>query len=352
MIVLISILSLTAGLVIPKETANPQEASAPIPAAVTPQLADNAKLAKDGYIVRIDAPDLALEGEPWRVTIEVIVGSERAIELPLWALTSAALELDARPPGERIQGVLSLAPQQRVSTTLDLSALLAQRAPDDPSAFSIRHGLGGEPRSIQWLRRAEKGIDFMTLPVEQLADYQVVLTTTAGFMWLELWPDVAPNHTRNFLDLAYTGFYDGSKFYRVIPGFMIQGGRGGDGRPAPRKVKQEFSTRRHVAGVLSAARLGNDVDSATSEFFIMHKPTPHLDGQYTAYGALVAAYPRGLEALESVVGAVDANNKLVNELKRAAPIDVNHPYVQAAVNNPNPPQSIVKATVVKAPRKR
>lgn len=346
MIALTTILSSAAALVALQET------KAPIPAAVTPQLEERSAFEQQGYTLRVDAPDLALEGEPWRVTIEVTVGPERGVELPLWALTGAAVELDARPIGERAAGVLALAPLQRVSTTLDLSALIAQRAPDEPSTFNVRHGLGGEPRAVQWLRRAEKGIDFMTLPVEQLGDYQVVLATTSGFMWLEFWADVAPNHARNFLDLAYTGFYDGSKFHRVIPGFMIQGGRGGDGRQAPRKVKQEFSTRRHVAGVLSAARLGNDVDSATSEFFLMHKPTPHLDGQYTAYGALVAAYPRGLEALEKVVGSVDANYKLLNELKKAAPIDVNHVFVQTAVNNPNPPQSIVKATVVKAPRKR
>jgi len=329
-----------------------QDGKPATPPAVTPQLEARSAIEQQGYTLRVDAPDLALEGEPWRITIEVTAGPEREVELPLWALTSAALEVETRPIGERIAGALVLAPQQRVSTTLDLSSWLMQRAPDAPAAFSLEHGLGGEPRPVQWLRKAEKGIDFMTLPVEQLGDYQVVLTTTAGFMWLELWSDIAPNHARNFLDLAYTGFYDGSKFHRVIPGFMIQGGRGGDGRQAPRKVKQEFSTRRHVAGVLSAARLGNDVDSATSEFFLMHKPTPHLDGQYTAYGALVAAYPRGLEALEAVVGSVDANYKLLNELRKAAPIDVNHVFVQTAVNNPNPPQSIVKATVVKAPRKR
>jgi len=84
----------------------------------------------------------------------------------------------------------------------------------------------------------------------------------------------------------------------------------------------------------------------------MHKPTPHLDGQYTAYGALVAGYPRGLEVLESVVGSVDANMKMLNELKKAAPIDDRNGLVQMALHSPNPPQSIVKATVVKAPSKR
>lgn len=348
MIALAPILSAFAALVVA------QAAKAPIPAAVTPELEARSALAQQGYTLRVDAPDLALEGEPWSVTIEVIAGPDvdPELRLPLWALTPAALEVEGRPAGKRDEGVLVLAPYQRISTTLDLSAWLAERPADAPSNFTVRHGLGGEPRTVQWLRRAEKGIDFMTLPVEQLGDYQVVLSTTAGFMWLELWPDVAPNHVRNFLDLAYTGFYDGSKFHRVIPGFMIQGGRGGDGRQAPRKVKQEFSTRRHVAGVLSAARLGNDVDSATSEFFVMHKPSPQLDGQYSAYGALVAAYPRGLETLESVVGAVDANIRLMNELKKAMPIDDRHILVQTAVHTPNPPQSIFKATVVKAPRKR
>ena len=132
----------------------------------------------------------------------------------------------------------------------------------------------------------------------------------------------------------------------------VKGGRGGDGREAPRKVKQEFSTRRHVEGVLSAARLGNDVDSATSEFFIVHKASPQLDGQYTTYGALVASYPKSMKTIEAIVGAVDANYRLLKELRRAAPIDPNHIFVQTAINNPNPAQVITKAIVVKAPRKR
>lgn len=332
--------------------ATAQDPKPPGGTTVTPQLAAVEALERSGYALRIEAPDLALEGEPWRVTIDVVVGPEREVELPLWVLSGAAIEIEGRPAPARTEGKLVLAPLQRLSTTVDLSARLAERGAEDPSTFTVRHGHGGDPLSVRWLRRAEKGIDFMTLPVEQLTDYQVVLSTTSGFLWLELWSDVAPNHARNFLDLAYTGFYDGSKFHRVIPGFMIQGGRGGDGRPAPRKVKQEFSTRRHVTGVLSAARLGHDVDSATSEFFVMHKPTPHLDGQYTAYGALVEAYTPGLATLESIVRAVDGNIKLVNELKRAAPIDPNNQFVQSVMHNPNPTQSIIKATVVKAPRKR
>ena len=316
------------------------------------QVAQDAQdAAPRAYTVRVEAADLVLEGEPWPVTVEVTAG-EGFTELPLWALTRGALELDGRALGPRVEGLLVLEPGQRISATFDLADVFVGRAADLPPTARLVHAGGGGATEHTWLRRAETGIDFMALPVEQLAEYNVVLSTTSGFLWLEFWPDVAPNHVRNFLDLAYTGFYDGSRFHRVIPGFMIQGGRGGDGRPAPRKVKQEFSTRRHVAGVLSAARLGNDVDSANSEFFVMHKPTPHLDGQYTAYGALVASYPKSLDALERVVGAVDGNYKLLSELRRAAPIDPNHMFVQTAVNTPNPAQVIHKAIVVKTPRKR
>ena len=95
---------------------------------------------------------------------------------------------------------------------------------------------------------------------------------------------------RSFLDLANTGFYDGSPFHRVIAGFMIQGGRSAKGEPAPRKLAAEFNDRLHEPGVLSMARLGNDVDSATSEFFIVHARSPHLDRNYTAFGKVVSGF--------------------------------------------------------------
>jgi len=304
------------------------------------------------YSVKIEAPDLALEGEPWRVSVEVIASSERPVPVPTWLVTRAALEVDGRALGERTSGTMMLEAGQRLKTSVDLAPVLAARNAESPSDFKLSHGGGGEPLGARYLRRAEKGIDFMTLPAEQLGEYQVVMLTTAGTFWMEFWPDVAPNHVRNFLDLAYTGFYDGSRFHRVIPGFMAQGGQSGDGKPAPRKVNKEFSTRRHVGGVLSAARLGNDENSASSEFFLMHKPTPSLDGQYSAYGALVAAYPPNLVALEKLAASTETHLSLINALKRVLPIDQNHPLAAMQINNPNPPQMITRATVVKAPRLR
>jgi peptidyl-prolyl cis-trans isomerase B (cyclophilin B) len=135
---------------------------------------------------------------------------------------------------------------------------------------------------------APKGLDFMKMPEQELGDYLVVLSTNQGDMVAELWPETAPGHVRNFLDLAYTGFYDGVTFHRVIPGFMIQGGdpTGTGTGSGKRKLKAEFSDRKHVAGVLSMAR-SQSPDSASCQFFVMHAVSPHLDGQYSAFGKLI-----------------------------------------------------------------
>ena len=107
----------------------------------------------------------------------------------------------------------------------------------------------------------------------------------------ELYPEIAPNTVNNFISLARKGFYDGLIFHRVINGFMIQGGcpQGrGTGGPGY-SIKGEFTYNgfpndlKHTEGVLSMAR-AMDPDSAVSQFFIMHKNSPHLDGQYAAFG--------------------------------------------------------------------
>lgn len=110
----------------------------------------------------------------------------------------------------------------------------------------------------------------------------------------ELYPEIAPNTVNNFLSLVNKGFYNGLTFHRVIYGFMIQGGcpKGtGTGGPGY-SIKGEFSTNgfkndlKHTEGVLSMAR-SMMADSAGSQFFIMHKKAPHLDGQYAAFGKII-----------------------------------------------------------------
>ena len=110
----------------------------------------------------------------------------------------------------------------------------------------------------------------------------------------ELYPEIAPNTVANFLSLAVSGFYDGLTFHRVIYGFMIQGGcPEGTGTGGPGyHIKGEFAANgfkndlKHTEGVLSMARAMMP-DSAGSQFFIMHKTSPHLDGQYAAFGKVV-----------------------------------------------------------------
>ncbi len=120
---------------------------------------------------------------------------------------------------------------------------------------------------------------------------------------LELYPEKAPITVANFEKLIGEGFYDGLTFHRIISGFMIQGGcPKGDGTGGPEeRIKGEFSANgvpndiKHVRGVISMARSGNP-NSAGSQFFIVHKDAPHLDGQYAAFGRVV----EGMDTVDEI----------------------------------------------------
>lgn len=136
-------------------------------------------------------------------------------------------------------------------------------------------------------------------------DDVVVFDTNQGKIVLMFFPDKAPKHVENFKKTVTAKAYDGTKFHRVIPGFMIQGGdpnskdddRTNDGMggygPA---VPAEFNDTPHEKGILSAART-SDPNSATSQFFLCVARVPHLDGQYTVYGKVV----EGLDILDKIV---------------------------------------------------
>jgi len=138
---------------------------------------------------------------------------------------------------------------------------------------------------------------------------RAVIETKFGEIEIELLPDKAPGHVKNFLGLARKGFYDGTTFHRVIPRFMIQGGcpntkdangsksSHGTGGPGY-TIKAEFNDTSHKRGVLSMAR-SNDPNSAGSQFFICVADYPTLDGKYTAFGRVV----RGMEAADKIVKA-------------------------------------------------
>jgi peptidyl-prolyl cis-trans isomerase B (cyclophilin B) len=134
---------------------------------------------------------------------------------------------------------------------------------------------------------------------------KAIISTRHGDITLEFLPEVAPNHVKNFVELAKQGFYDGTLFHRVIPDFMIQGGDPNSKNPDKRlhgtggsgkNVKAEFSKTPHARGVVSMARSASP-DSASSQFFIVVADAPHLDNQYSAFGKVAS----GLDVVDKIV---------------------------------------------------
>ena len=146
------------------------------------------------------------------------------------------------------------------------------------------------------------------------------IETNFGKISFQLLPDLAPETVRNFEKLAGSGFYDGTLFHRVIPGFMIQGGdpntktaeKGSWGTGGPGyTVKAEFNSKSHRRGVVSMAR-ATDPDSAGSQFFIVTSDSAFLDRQYTAFGEVTA----GMEVADKIVKLQkDGNDCPVQEAK-------------------------------------
>ena len=135
-------------------------------------------------------------------------------------------------------------------------------------------------------------------------DEIAVMDTNYGTFYLEFFPKDAPNHVRNFKKLARSGFYSGTKFHRVIKGFMIQGGdpltkdsnpsNDGMGNPGY-TVNDEFNSRPHLKGTLSMANTGSP-NSAGSQFFICLDAKPYLDGRYTVFGRVI----KGMDVVEKI----------------------------------------------------
>lgn len=152
---------------------------------------------------------------------------------------------------------------------------------------------------------------FTTQEKKKTMEYTIAVNRGAeklGTIVLRLWPDVAPKHAAHFDARVREGFYNGSAFHRVIPGFVIQGGdptskksdrmlwgTGGHSE----KVPLEVSDRKHLRGVLSAARRTNDPNSYSGQFFICVAATPSLDNQYTAFGEVLS----GMEVVDTIVNS-------------------------------------------------
>ena len=146
--------------------------------------------------------------------------------------------------------------------------------------------------------------------IKEMKNKAVLITMSEGTFMIELFPEDAPNTVNNFLKLVESGFYDGVVFHRIIPNFMIQGGDPntknpestdnvwGQGGPGY-NINEEFNTIQHDRGIISMAR-SQHVDSAGSQFFIVHKDNNQLDGKYTVFGRLVPGLPQALDQIANL----------------------------------------------------
>ena len=153
---------------------------------------------------------------------------------------------------------------------------------------------------------------------------KAIIKTKFGDMHIKFFPELAPRHVENFIKLANSGFYNGTIFHRVIPGFMIQGGdpntkdslkketygQGGpkDEKGNPILLKAEFSDTPHKRGIVSMAR-GTDPDSAGSQFFVVVENSPFLDRKYTVFGEVI----KGLGVADKIVNLPRNERDLPND---------------------------------------
>ena len=305
----------------------------------TPILAAGASLAQPVPIAPVpamgadvdvtwEAPWAYVRGESFMVKLELKAG-ESGGAIASWLLSPSAFTVNGEPVIERTDDSLIPLPASGVLTLeFDLGPYLSVK-----EDFKIGFAQGNDkPIEVRVFQPAEEGFDFMAAEPAELGKYQVLMETNRGSILIEMWPDVAPNHVRNFLDLCSSGQYDKTLFFRVSPTFMIQGGCPktknrqdqrewgmGDG---PRKVDAEFSDREHVAGVLSMAR-GTDENSASCQFFIMTAPYPSLDGKYSTFGKVLT----GMDAVKRIASSKGTRG-------------------QDTTVRPNEPQEIVKTRVV------
>ena len=167
--------------------------------------------------------------------------------------------------------------------------------------------------------------------VTKMAGQCVMLDSEAGVIAIELYPEHAPESVRNFLNLAATGLFDGTSFDRVVPGFVIQGGNmwsreGGKvsravGERARRTIPDEPNKVLHERGVVSMART-DDPNTATTNFFILVKDAPFLNGKFAAFGRVT----KGMEIVDEI------NKAPVSEEKPEKPVRIKRATVAPCVN--------------------
>jgi cyclophilin family peptidyl-prolyl cis-trans isomerase len=197
------------------------------------------------------------------------------------------------------------AKQNDSASTKQPDTAVAAQATTDNASQTTSEDL--QPQFSSSKTTAKAGAKREKKPMTDYKDKVAEIHTSAGEIDIRFFPDVAPNHVKNFIDLAQKGFYNGTKFHRIIPGFMVQGGdpntktsntsswgTGGSGT----NVKAEFNSISHKRGIVSMAR-SNDPNSASSQFFVVVKDSPFLDKQYTVFGEVT----KGMDIADKIVNA-------------------------------------------------
>jgi cyclophilin family peptidyl-prolyl cis-trans isomerase len=196
--------------------------------------------------------------------------------------------------------VFGCAPANNTNTASDSSATAS--AASTTTNTTAAPTTGGPPSTAAMPKAGDE-----TKPASYYENKIAELHTTSGEIDIRFFPNKAPNHVKNFIDLSEKGFYNGTKFHRVIPGFMIQGGdpntisgdpstwgTGGSGK----NVNAEFNDTHHARGIVSMART-NDPNGASSQFFICVADAPSLDNQYTVFGEVT----KGMDVADKIVNA-------------------------------------------------
>ena len=236
-------------------------------------------------------------GQKWKVSIESLQKVCRPggrVFLKFTVENPTDQPMDLAEPVDYAAGLRIVGPGNKVirefEKTKDIKRVVKAdgrgfvgRTVDVSKAFE-GHELAEGEYTLQWkFGEAVSG----KVSIYFIPDYIAIIETNRGNITIEFFPEDAPHHVESFLQLSRTGFYKGSKFHRVIRGFMMQGGAPADPSKALKEtLDAELSKRRHVFGTVSMART-DDRNSATSQFFICFAKAAFLDGKYTVFGRVI-----------------------------------------------------------------
>lgn len=272
-----------------------QEGDAPKTATKPPMVVS---LAAGSGVVKLGQP----------LVLELAIDMNEAGSLPATAL--GGYEIETSVDGAKSTTLREPAPGTvkvaagtsiRRSITIDTSRHWPEASLRGKQQIALSWvGLAGAEATVR-IVADQSGIDLAKL---DYAKTKVRFITSKGEIVIGFLPEVAPRHVENFVKLSKDGFYDGTRFHRVIRGFMVQGGcpntkRGATGMPGTGSpgwtVRAEFNETKHVKGIVSMARAAGE-DTAGSQFFLMHGDAPHLDGKYSAFGMI----EQGIDVLDLI----------------------------------------------------